>query len=107
IAWVTFDDPGRRVNVLDESVMHTLSDLLEELARLAGAGLARAVVFTSGKEDGFIAGADVDAIQEIEDAHEGERAARLGQAIFFELENLPLPSVAAIHGVCLGGGTEL
>jgi 3-hydroxyacyl-CoA dehydrogenase/enoyl-CoA hydratase/3-hydroxybutyryl-CoA epimerase len=107
IAWVTFDDPTRKVNVLDEHVMNTLSDLLEELARLAGAGLARAVVFCSGKEDSFITGADVDAILRIQSAQEGERASRLGQAIFFELENLPLPSVAAIHGICLGGGTEL
>jgi 3-hydroxyacyl-CoA dehydrogenase/enoyl-CoA hydratase/3-hydroxybutyryl-CoA epimerase len=107
IAWVTFDDPARKVNVLDESVMRTLSDLLEELARLAGAGLARAVVFCSGKEDNFIAGADVDAIAHIGTPQQGERAAHLGQAIFFELENLPLPSVAAIHGVCLGGATEL
>jgi 3-hydroxyacyl-CoA dehydrogenase/enoyl-CoA hydratase/3-hydroxybutyryl-CoA epimerase len=106
IAWVIFDDPTRKLNVLDERVMQGLSDLLEELAGLAGAGLARSVVF-AGKPDSFIAGADVDAIVEIESAAEGERASRLGQAIFFELENLPLPSVAAIHGVCLGGGTEL
>ena len=107
IAWVIFDDPLRKVNVLDQSVMESLSDLLEQLARFAGAGLARAVIFISGKEDGFIAGADVDAILEIASAQDGERASRLGQAIFFELENLPLPSVAAIHGICLGGGTEL
>jgi 3-hydroxyacyl-CoA dehydrogenase/enoyl-CoA hydratase/3-hydroxybutyryl-CoA epimerase len=107
IAWVTFEDPSRRMNVLTEGVMLTLSDLLEELARVAGAGLARVVVFESGKDDNYIVGADVDAILGIETPHEGERGARLGQAIFFELENLPLPSVAAIHGTCLGGGTEL
>ena len=37
----------------------------------------------------------------------GAEAARLGQAIYLELERLPIPTVAAIHGPCLGGGTEL
>jgi 3-hydroxyacyl-CoA dehydrogenase/enoyl-CoA hydratase/3-hydroxybutyryl-CoA epimerase len=107
IAWITFNDPGRKVNVLDEGVMHAFSDLLEELARLAGAGIARVAVFRSGKPDSFIAGADMDAIAGIEEPRDAEKAARLGQAIFFELENLPLPTVAAIHGVCVGGATEL
>ena len=60
IAWVTFDDPLRKVNVLDERVMGSFSDLLEELARLAGAGIARVVVLRSGKTGSFIVGADVD-----------------------------------------------
>jgi 3-hydroxyacyl-CoA dehydrogenase/enoyl-CoA hydratase/3-hydroxybutyryl-CoA epimerase len=107
IAWVTFDDPQRKVNVLDPVVMTALSDVLGEVARLAAAGLARVAVFRSAKPENFIAGADVAAIQAIQTAEEGAKAARLGQAIYFELETLPLPTVAAIHGLCLGGGTEL
>ena len=107
IAWVGFDDPEHKVNVLNESVMRALSATLEELRRLIGAGQARAVVFWSGKAEGFIAGADVDAILVIDDPEGGEQASRFGQAIYTELAALPVPTVAGIHGLCLGGGTEL
>ena len=107
IGWVTFDDRGRKLNVLDEPTMRALAEVLEELDRLAKAGQVRVVVFRSGKPDSFIAGADVDAIAGISDPREGEKASRMGQAIFIEIERLPLSTVAAIHGVCLGGGTEL
>jgi len=107
LAWITFLDPARSVNVLDAAVMRSLSEVIEELARLAAAGQVRAAVVWSGRPGGFVAGADVDAIRDIDSAAEGQRAARQGQAIFFELERLAIPTVAAIHGVCLGGGTEL
>ena len=107
IGHVVFDDPTRKLNVLDRATMEGLAGVLEEVERLARVGQIRALVVESGKPDGFIAGADVDAIVEIEDPREGEAASRAGQAIFLELERLPIPTVAAIHGICLGGGTEL
>lgn len=107
IGWLTFDDPERKLNVLTEAVMRRLASVLEEAEALATAGQMRAVVVWSGKPTGFIAGADVDAITEVEDPREGEAASRLGQAIFMDLESLPVPTVAAIHGTCMGGGTEL
>lgn len=107
IGWVTFDDPERSQNVLTEAVMRRLEELLREVEELARAEQIRVLVLRSGKEDSFVAGADVDAIAAIEDPAEGERASRLGQAIFMQLETLPIPTVAAIHGTCLGGGTEM
>jgi 3-hydroxyacyl-CoA dehydrogenase / enoyl-CoA hydratase / 3-hydroxybutyryl-CoA epimerase len=107
VAWVTFDDPVRKHNVLDEPVMRRLAELLDELARGAATGQVRVVVFESAKPDSFIAGADVDAIAAIEDPAEGEAKSLLGQAIYLDLERLKVPTVAAIHGVCLGGGLEL
>jgi 3-hydroxyacyl-CoA dehydrogenase / enoyl-CoA hydratase / 3-hydroxybutyryl-CoA epimerase len=107
IAWVAFDDPERKVNVLDEPVMRGLSDALAELGRLIAAHQVRAAVFSSAKADGFVAGADVDAILKVVDPREGEQLSRLGQGIFSELAGLGVPTVAAIHGLCLGGGTEL
>ncbi len=107
IAWVTFDDPERRLNVLDERVMRGLADVVEEIGRLAAAAQVRTAVFVSGKPMGFIAGADVDEIADIDDPNQGEAGSRLGQAIFREIERLPIPTVAAVHGICLGGGTEL
>ena len=107
IGWLTFDDPDRPLNVLTEPVMQRLGGALDE-ARAAGRdGHARIVVIRSGKDAGFIGGADVDAIAEIEDPIEAETKVRMGQAVFADVASLPIPSVAAIHGVCLGGGLEL
>jgi len=107
IGWLTLDDPERRMNILTEAVMRRIAALIEETDRLVAGGRMRALVFWSGKPDSFIAGADVDAISLIDDPSDGEAASRLGQTIFIELERIDVPTVAAIHGVCLGGGTEL
>ena len=107
IGWITFDDPDRKLNVLTEGTMRRLSDVLEEARAAATGGRVRVVVLRSGKPDSFIAGADVDAIAALEDPREAEAQVRLGQAIFMEVETLPVPTVAAIHGICVGGGTEL
>lgn len=107
IGWVIFDDPDRRLNVLTEQVMRRLGTLLEEIRGDIAAGRAQAVVFRSGKRDSFIAGADVEAIMDVESPEEGAEGARLGQALFLEIERLQAPTVAAIHGVCMGGGFEL
>jgi 3-hydroxyacyl-CoA dehydrogenase / enoyl-CoA hydratase / 3-hydroxybutyryl-CoA epimerase len=107
VGWITFDDPERPLNVLSESVMRGFAEALDD-ARAAGReGRVRVVVIRSGKPDSFIAGADVDAIASIEDPAQAETKIRLGQAIFMDVETMPVPTVAAIHGVCLGGGTEL
>jgi len=107
IGWITFDDPERRLNVLSEAVMTRLSGIVEEAGEAARDGRVRVVVVWSGKGDSFIAGADVDAIASIEDPTLAEEKIRMGQAIFLELERLPVPTVAAIHGVCVGGGVEM
>ena len=107
IAWIEFDDPDRSQNVLSEPVMRRLAMLVEQVVEGCAVGAIRGLVIASGKEEGFIVGADVSAIEDIEDPTEGERASRLGQAIFMEVEDLPVPTVAAIHGLCLGGGFEL
>jgi len=107
IAWITFDDPGRSVNVLTEPVMIRLGQALDQ-ARAAGReGRARVVVIRSGKDAGFIAGADVDAIAGLDDPAEAEYKVKMGQQVFSDAASLPIPTVAAIHGACLGGGLEL
>lgn len=107
IAHLRFDDPSRGANVLTESVMRRLASLLDELRDAAVAGRVRGLIVLSDKPDGFIAGADVDAIARLQDPEEGATAAALGQAIYRALEELPFPTLAAIHGVCVGGGLEL
>lgn len=107
VGWIVFDDPERTLNVLGEDVMRRLARAVESVREAAGNGRVRAVVFCSGKPDSFIAGADLDAIAAVDDPTDAERKIRMGQAIFAEVERLPVPTIAAIHGVCVGGGTEL
>jgi 3-hydroxyacyl-CoA dehydrogenase/enoyl-CoA hydratase/3-hydroxybutyryl-CoA epimerase len=105
--WITFDDPARPLNVLTEGVMRGLGQALDEARGAAREGKIDALVVRSGKADSFIAGADIEAIAGLEDPTEAEAKIRLGQAIFNDVALLPVPTVAAVHGACVGGGLEL
>jgi len=104
IAVLTFELPGEKVNKLTASVMNELDALLDELSAKKE---IKALVFRSGKKESFIVGADIAEIRNITDAGTGEQLAHKGQAIMSKLEKLPFPTVAAIHGPCMGGGLEL
>lgn len=102
-----FDDPGRSQNVLDEETLRGLDDALSEVAQAAARDVLRVLLVRSAKPHSFIAGADVNAIAAISDPSQGAEGARRGQLLFGRIADLPVPSVAAVRGVCLGGGTEL
>jgi 3-hydroxyacyl-CoA dehydrogenase/enoyl-CoA hydratase/3-hydroxybutyryl-CoA epimerase len=104
IAWVVFDLPGEKVNKLSRAVMTELLAILAELETRSG---IRGAVFASGKDGVFLAGADVYEIREVHTAEEAEAAALAGQNVMDRIESLPFPTVAAISGICLGGGTEV
>lgn len=104
IACLTFDLPGEKINKLSVNVMRELD---EHLNVLAASESIRVLIFRSGKEGMFIAGADIDEIAKISDRQDGQAKAEMGQAIFNRIYALPFPTVAAIQGVCLGGGLEL
>jgi 3-hydroxyacyl-CoA dehydrogenase/enoyl-CoA hydratase/3-hydroxybutyryl-CoA epimerase len=104
IAVLTFDLPGEKVNKLTTAVMNELDRFLDEIAANHE---IKSLVIRSGKPDIFIAGADIAEIRDITDANRGEELSRKGQSVLGKLESLSLPTVAAIHGPCLGGGLEL
>ena len=104
IAHLVVDHPERRLNVLDEAAIASLERALAGLE--AADGLA-GVIVRSGKPGTFVAGADVDAIAGLTDPALARTLVRRGQAAFARLAALAAPTVAAIDGVCLGGGTEL
>jgi 3-hydroxyacyl-CoA dehydrogenase / enoyl-CoA hydratase / 3-hydroxybutyryl-CoA epimerase len=103
IAWVVFDDPESKVNVLGFDQMQRLDGALDELSKRK----PKAVVFVSAKPAIFIAGADIKELEKIRDASHGQQLSREGHRIFAKIEQLGVPSVAAIDGACLGGGCEL
>ena len=104
IAVITIDVPGERMNTLKDSFADEVGRLMN---RLEDNSDVKGVVFISGKPDSFIAGADINMINDCETAADTESLARKGQAMFDRIEQLNVPVVAAIHGACLGGGLEL
>ncbi|HEY0811525.1 MAG TPA: enoyl-CoA hydratase-related protein, partial [Longimicrobiales bacterium] len=103
IAWIIFDGPGK-LNILTTEVMTRLDQLIGEIERNDS---VKAVIVRSGKDGSFIAGANIDEIAAITDLVEGEKKARMGQSVFTRLSKLRVPTIAAVDGICLGGGTEL
>ncbi len=104
LATLVFDLPGKKVNIFSEEVLNDLEKTIPELA--AHDDIA-CLVLISGKPGSFVAGADVNMIAEVTDPARAEEGSVLGHRIFAAWEALPFPTVAAIRGVCLGGGTEL
>jgi len=104
IAWVVFDLPGEKVNKLSTPVMEELARVIDELRGLRDIDGA---IIASGKDGIFIAGADVKELESVRSREDAMRGTREGQAVFQRLAALPFPVVAAIGGVCLGGGTEV
>jgi len=100
---ISINVADKSANVLSREVMEELDELLTDLAASPPPGL----IINSAKKSGFIFGADIKEFQKISSAQQGADTARLGQSIFGKLEKLPCKTVAAIHGNCLGGGTEL
>jgi len=105
--WLTFDRPDSSVNILTPELMKELDLLLSQLESRIANGQLLALVIRSGKEDAFIAGADVEAIAALSTAAQGRAASAEGQRIFRRIERLRVPTIAAIDGACMGGGTEL
>jgi 3-hydroxyacyl-CoA dehydrogenase/enoyl-CoA hydratase/3-hydroxybutyryl-CoA epimerase len=101
---VTLDRAGESVNTLSQDVLIELGTLIERLAIDPPRG---GVVFRSGKPSGFIAGADIKEFQAFDARGSVNDALFLGQQVFQRIAELPCATVAAIHGFCMGGGTEL
>lgn len=104
VVFLKFDLKDQKVNILTSEVMTELNNWLDKLAASSG---VKALVIQSGKEDNFIAGADLSEIENVVDANEGAEKARQGQAIFQKIHDLPFPVIAVIQGACVGGGLEL
>ncbi|MBC7853086.1 MAG: enoyl-CoA hydratase/isomerase family protein, partial [Pirellulaceae bacterium] len=106
IALLTFDLAGKGANVLSRSVLAELHEHLSALqARTELAGL----IIKSGKPGTFIAGADLREFVTQLNAPKDQVVAlcKTGQGLFGLLSNTPFVTLAAIDGICVGGGAEL
>lgn len=103
LAWLVLDDPGKKVNTLSSRLFEWFEEQLDRLERERPAGL----IVTSGKPDGFVAGADLEELLTVTDKEGVIALLQRGHEAMQRLAGLPFPTVAAIHGACLGGGLEL
>lgn len=103
IVSLIIDRADSGTNSLSGEVLDELDLLLAQIETRR----PRALVIRSGKRNGFIAGADVNEFSAIGTPEEALTLIRRGQEILGRIEALDLPTVALIHGFCLGGGLEL
>ena len=104
VAVITIDVPGESMNTLKDTFADEVGRLMNQLESNSD---VKGVVFISGKPGSFIAGADINMINDCDTVADAESLARKGQAMFDRIEQLKVPVVAAINGACLGGGLEL
>ncbi|MEO0335358.1 MAG: 3-hydroxyacyl-CoA dehydrogenase NAD-binding domain-containing protein [Pseudomonadota bacterium] len=102
-AIVHLDLIGEKVNKLSSPVMARLKEVVEELQKSS----FKAVIITSDKARNFIAGADIEEIKKLATQEQFLEVLKPAHEIFNALEDLPMPTIAAIHGSCMGGGTEM
>lgn len=103
IVILTLDRADASVNALNHATLEELAQIVERLSIEPPKG----VVIRSGKNKGFVAGADIREFEVYEKQGSVLANIEYGQRVFQSLSRLRCPTVAAIHGFCMGGGTEL
>ena len=104
IATVTIDDPDASVNKISESMLEAFTEVISIVEEDSG---IRGVVFISGKENSFIAGADLDMLKAFEMPADVRALSRRAHRLLDRMKALDTPSVAAINGAAMGGGLEM
>jgi enoyl-CoA hydratase len=103
IGIVTFNRP-KVLNALNHTTMVELSAAIDELG---GDPTVHCIILTGAGERAFVAGADINELRALASAGDAADFAAWGQSVFFKIENLGKPVIAAINGYALGGGCEL
>ncbi len=103
IAWLHFNHADSPVNILSHEALEEFSTILDKCEKITLNGL----VILSDKKSGFIAGADVKDFRDETRQEDAEAHILSVHKLFQRLEDLPFPTLALIHGFCLGGGLEL
>lgn len=101
---ITLDSPGVKVNSLGAEVSAEFESVFKELETNPSVNSA---VLISAKPGCFVAGADITMLEKCQTSEEAQKISHNGQIMFNRIEQSPKPVVAAINGVCLGGGLEL
>ena len=97
------DKAGESANSLSAEVMAEFGEILDQLDKQAPKGL----IIRSGKDAGFIAGADIEEFSQLDTAEKGRVLVARGWNLFNRLAAVSYPTLALVRGHCLGGGLEL
>mmetsp|Transcript_33342 Transcript_33342/g.79735 ORF Transcript_33342/g.79735 Transcript_33342/m.79735 type:complete len:827 (+) Transcript_33342:159-2639(+) len=104
VAVIRFDNREKKVNTLSFELMHEAKAMWD--AEVHANADVKSVVFTSAKESGFVAGADIFDISSVEDKSTLVPVIEEALDFFLHMKSKGAPMVAAIHGPALGGGLE-
>lgn len=106
-AFLYFDkshaDGSESTNTFSSEALNELADI----CALLKANPVKSLAILSAKENGFAAGADIDEFTRFKTGEAAFAFTKLGNDVFDQVEALPFPTLAMIHGFCMGGGTEL
>ncbi|WP_150910692.1 3-hydroxyacyl-CoA dehydrogenase NAD-binding domain-containing protein [Marinobacter halotolerans] len=103
VAWLIFDKKDAGANVLSAGVLEELGDIVGELESKP----PRALVVRSTKPTGFCLGADISEFSELKSESDVVNKLTAAHDVVDRFEALSFPTIAVIHGSCLGGGLEL
>lgn len=107
IAWAIFDREGESANSLGRRPIEELGEIVSAVEAGARDKSIRGLVILSGKDKGYIVGADIREFDGLDSEPKVIESISRVNALFERLERLAVPAVAAVHGVCVGGGLEL
>jgi len=102
VATLTIDHPP--VNAFNTQ---TVQDLNAALDMALGDEAVKVLIITGAGQMAFVAGADINEINQIESPEHAKELSRAGHDVFNKIETSKKPVIAAINGVCLGGGLEM
>ncbi len=102
VATITFNRP-KALNAMNSE---TMRELMDAINRCKSDDSIKAVILTGSGDKAFVAGADILEVKDLR-SREALSFMELGQETLRALEIMPKPSIAAINGFALGGGTEI
>ncbi|HET6465113.1 MAG TPA: 3-hydroxyacyl-CoA dehydrogenase NAD-binding domain-containing protein [Nitrospiria bacterium] len=101
---IEIDVPGKTVNLISTRLLTELAEAVDSIqtdSRIKG------IIFLSRKADHFIGGAEIDVQRFVNNLDTTLAFIKQGRDVFQKIASLPIPTLAAIHGACFGGGLEL
>lgn len=103
LVWLTLDKADSSTNTLSREVLDEFESILDGFI----ARNPRGLIIRSGKDKGFIAGADVNEFSELDKPEVAVALMRRGWDLFNKLAAVRFPTLALVRGFCMGGGLEL
>ncbi len=103
VGWITFNRPQAR-NALTFAMYEGVA---ETCARVAKSGEVKALVITGGGDKAFAAGTDIAQFRDFRSGEDGIAYERKMDRILDTIERCPVPTIAAVHGFCTGGGAAI